>query len=61
MAREFTRLELSPHDVELVTQGLGLLWEESQRFQVEDYYPKRLAQRIAGADEVVFHKPKENE
>ena len=59
MAREFTRLELSPHDIELVEQGLGLMWEESQRFQAEDYYPKRLAQMIADANEVVFRKPEE--
>ena len=60
MAREFTRLELSPHDIELVERGLGLMWEESQRFQAEDYYPKRLAQMIADADEVVFRKPEED-
>src|SRR5690606_33583394 len=57
MAREFTRLELSPHDIELVEQGLRLMWEESQRFQAEDYYSWWLCQMMADAVEVDSRKP----
>src|SRR5690606_28110897 len=60
MAREFTRVELSPHDIELVERGLGLMWEESHRFQAEEYYAKRPAQMRAAADEDGFRKPEED-